>query len=109
MGFNTTVFFLNDFWGDIRKDPEGTVNFILHAMNGGERENRHGVTVMKSEHADNLRMYVTWQNQIMEVSLDDEIVHKHLERPGGSAYLKAVVDRCRARLNALDALLVDRE
>lgn len=106
MGFNTTVFFLNDCWSDIKNDPEGTVQFIGQAMNHGG-QNRSYVTVMRSAHADTFRLYSTWQNQIIEITPDDETVKKLAETDHGRDHLAAVIRQARRLIHRLDKALDD--
>jgi hypothetical protein len=104
VGFNTTVFFLNDQWSDIKNDPEGTVQFIGQAMNDGG-QNRNYVTVMRSAHADTFRLYSTWQNQIIEINPDDDTVKKLAETKHGREHLAAVIQRSRRLIHRLDNAL----
>lgn len=108
MGYNTTVFFLNDFWHDIKDHPEDTIRFIGEAMHDGG-QSRHYVTVMRSEHADYLRLYVTWQNQIVEMTPNDETVERLLEMPHGPDHLGTVIRTARQRLDVIEALVRERE
>ncbi len=74
MGFNTTVFILNDQFDALQKDPEEFVRAIAHNMNGGnngqygERFLIGQTTVMPTAHADTFRLYATHQNMILELS-----------------------------------------
>lgn len=108
MGFNTTVFFLNDFWHEVQENPEGTIRFIGEAMHDGG-QNRHYVTVMRTAHADYLRLYATWQNQIIELSPDDESVREYLQLPHGSDHLDSVIRQARQRLDRVAAVVAEHK
>ena len=66
MGYNTTVFILNDFLDEISKNPEGFVRGIRYGLFGGETVGQ--TTVMPSDHADVFRLYGTHQNMIVDLS-----------------------------------------
>ena len=84
MGYNTTVFILNDAWSEAEKDPEGFVRKIgLHMNTGsdlGVGNHLNGFTVMPTEHADVMRLYVTHQNMILELSPYSKDLMKLAER-----------------------------
>ncbi len=67
MGYNTTLMILNDNWHNIKKDPQAWVDSIDRVMNSGG-DARFQTAVMKTEHADIMRVYVTQGNSITELS-----------------------------------------
>jgi hypothetical protein len=76
MGYNTTVLILNDALGDIENDPEGFVKNLRYRILSGEsgdvKAGCHGraAYVMRTEHADYPRVYVTHGNGIWEITED---------------------------------------
>jgi len=70
MGYNTTVFILNDHLDHLNKNPDKFMERINEEMHGGSERWRggSGVTVMKTAHADVFRLYATHQNSIMDLS-----------------------------------------
>lgn len=102
MGYNTTVFILNDQLSSLERDPERFVSDIIYGLNDGNDHALGQTTVMESQHADVPRLYFTHQNSIVELSKYSrrtEALYKH------SVYGKAMVDDAiRAARDALDAL-----
>lgn len=75
MGFNTTVFLLNDRLDEIRRNPEKFVNEVFQALHeGNDAERARGCyvtgqsTVMRTQHADVPRLYITHGNAILDLS-----------------------------------------
>jgi hypothetical protein len=68
MGFNTTVFILNDYLGDIRKDSDFSDKLVNMIGSAGKGKINQGCTVMPTAHADVFRLYFTHENKIVEVS-----------------------------------------
>lgn len=68
MGFNTTIFILNDRLSDIEKDPERFVADIAEAVLDGTDHAFGQTTVIRSDHADVPRLYYTHRNSIIELS-----------------------------------------
>lgn len=74
MGYMTTVTFQNDMWDTIRENPEEFINAIEKGMDnpllmGSEEVSEYGVgnyanglTVSRSHHADDPRLYYVGQN-----------------------------------------------
>lgn len=91
MGFNTTVFILNDQFNRLEKDPEGFVKEISRQMNyGGDIMGQHHV--IRTEHADVPKLYLTHGNWISDLTpyfIRDEI--KKSTNPKMVIYLK---ERC---------------
>lgn len=103
MGFNTTILILNDGLDQIRKNPEAFVESLYHKIASGE-EGDVGVGghvnvahVMRTQHADAPRLYLTMHNTIIEVGeygttadniKDGKVSHYKdwLERAGRIAY-----------------------
>lgn len=99
MGYNTTVFILNDAFDQIQKDPEGFVADISRKMHDGG-DFSAGMyctagTVMRSEHADVFRLYVTQGNSIMELSEWNREVMRLAT--SDKQYLRDIVDADIAR------------
>jgi hypothetical protein len=69
MGFNTTVFLLNDRLSEIKANPQRFVDEILSSTYQGNDGNVIGqTTVMPSAHADIPRLYITHRNGITDLS-----------------------------------------
>lgn len=68
MGYNTTVFILNDGLGSIEEDPEGFVDQIDRDMTNGSPRWSQPVRVMRTAHADVRRVYTTHANGILDLS-----------------------------------------
>lgn len=90
MGYNTTVFILNDRLDAIERDPERFVRDIVHGLNDGTDRAIGQTTVMESRHADEPRLYLTHQNSIIELSPYSRRT-KELDTYG--PHSKAVIDR----------------
>jgi hypothetical protein len=68
VGFNTTVFILNDQFGAIQQDPQRFVDDLHREINSGEGRYVLGqTTVMESRHAGEFRLYATRCNSIVEL------------------------------------------
>lgn len=92
MGYNTTIFILNDHLGDIERNKERFVTELAQAIHSMGRitEIMGQTTVMKTEHADVHRLYFTYGNAIVELDRpwtedDKREVAKHPD-----FYLKAI-------------------
>ncbi len=92
MGFNTTVFILNDRLGEIKDNPVKFVEEVYRAIVGGQRGQwiTGQTTVMPTAHADVPRLYYTHGNSIIELCPgygkdQKEEIQKHPE-----FYLRAV-------------------
>lgn len=72
MGFNTTLFVLNDGFDQIEKNPDEFVEKISREMHdgGGFGVGNHGncTQVMRTQHADIFRLYGTHQNLMLELT-----------------------------------------
>lgn len=72
MGYNTTVFILNDALHELEKHPEEFVQGIAHKMNDGGTvgvgNHCNPVEVMPTQHADVPRLYFSHQNWMSELS-----------------------------------------
>ena len=74
MGFNTTVFLLNDRLDEIQRNPEKFVKEVLHAMHDGNDTDRAGAyvtgqtTVMRTAHADIHRLYMSHGNAMIDLT-----------------------------------------
>ena len=88
MGFMTTINILNDGFDQIDKNPKEFIDVIKDGMNGINRLNLreiknintygvgyHGncVTVARSHHADEPRMYIAHQNSLQIIGLGNEL------------------------------------
>lgn len=107
MGFNTTVFILNDGLSDIEKHPDEFVQVISDKiMTGGTGRvgcHLNCVEVMPTAHADTYRLYGTHQNSMIELSRWNDrtraLVESHPE------VVKSFIDKARDELNSLEGLL----
>jgi hypothetical protein len=68
MGFNTTVFILNDQLDQIEQNPERFVRTLTRAIQGDDVYVPGQTTVMPTAHADVFRLYATHCNGITELS-----------------------------------------
>lgn len=68
MGYNTTVFILNDMLDYIQRDPERFYQDILDGLHSGKEDALGQSTIMQSNHADVFRLYGTHRNSIIELS-----------------------------------------
>lgn len=72
MGFNTTVFIINDGFDQIEKHPEDFVAGIKQAMYEGGTVgvgcHVNCVEVLNTQHADVFRLYASQANSIFELS-----------------------------------------
>lgn len=68
MGYNTTVFILNDRLDELEKDPKQFVEELVQAIHSSKRQEIVGqTTVMPTCHADYPRLYITQHNSILEL------------------------------------------
>lgn len=108
MGYNTTVFILNDCLSDIERNPEKFVADIARHLNGGTDHALGQTTVMKTAHADVPRLYLTSHNSIIELDeYADRTLDLHergFEQPVRQAIAIArdKLDRLERHLNGLD-------
>lgn len=89
MGFNTTVFILNDQLSSIERDPGRFVRDISRGLNDGDDHALGQTTVMHSEHADVPRLYYTCGNTIVELSAYSKRTKEIYER---ASYTRDWVD-----------------
>lgn len=72
MGYNTTVFILNDGFGELQRHPEDFVKGINQRMmeGGSVAVGNHAncVTVMPTAHADVFRLYGSHGNLMLDLS-----------------------------------------
>lgn len=68
MGYNTTILILNDHIHDIRNDPKQFVEYLYHTINSSKDVHFNGVQIMKTDHADNFRLYTSQHNGLIELS-----------------------------------------
>lgn len=72
MGYNTTVFILNDGFGELEKHPAAFVEGINRAMHEGGTvavgNHLNCVEVMPTQHADVFRLYASQGNAMVELS-----------------------------------------
>lgn len=113
MGYNTTVFILNDHFHDIQENPEAFVMDILRGMHDGTDWAFGQTTVMRTAHADVPRLYLTHGNSIMEL---DEYATRTLEFYGKTDFIREAIrqdiktaedklKRLKKKLNELDKTL----
>lgn len=108
MGYNTTVFILNDQWDRIRKNPQAFVDGIDERMHrGGDTIGQ--TTVMRTDHADTFRLYGTWQNSITELSRWSNTTLRLIESPRMRQYLLTEIDQARYLLKELEAEILKAE
>lgn len=97
MGFNTTVFVLNDQLDIIRNDPEQFVTDIVHGLSNGNDFALGQSTVMRSEHADIPRLYFTQFNTITDLS-GYNVTHEKI----GEAAVRKRIAAARSMLDHLE-------
>jgi hypothetical protein len=69
MGYNTTVFILNDRLNEIQNNPQEFVDQLTRAIQIGKEADIIGqTTVMPTMHADVDRVYYTHGNSIIDLS-----------------------------------------
>lgn len=115
MGYNTTVFILNDGFDQIQKYPEEFVMGINRHMHDGADfgvgNHCNSVTVMRSQHADVPRLYFTHQNWISELSEYNEETISYLREQNFRTELirdriaaaRQILDRLEAKADQIDA------
>lgn len=104
MGFNTTVFILNDSLSSIERDPQRFVDDIIHNLNSGTDHAVGQTTVMPTQHADVPRLYFTQGNAITELSRwasQTEELYRGSDH--GRKYVQGLIDEARQMLDSLEA------
>jgi hypothetical protein len=102
MGFNTTIFVLNDQWSFIEKDPEKWVRQISAYRPDGYIP---GTTVMPTAHADVFRLYATHMNSIVELSEFSEETRRQASSPQGRADIEGWIRRAEVEIRGLKRML----
>lgn len=107
MGFNTTVFILNDQLDSIRRDPERFVAEISRGLRG----DTHVVgqtTVMPTRHADEFRLYCSQYNSMVELSpWAQETIDLVMGNPHAMTIVRERIDQARRYLDLLEGRLDD--
>jgi hypothetical protein len=104
MGYNTTVFILNDRLPDIKSSPVRFVNGIVRNLLDGTDHTFGQTAVMPTAHADVPRLYFTHGNSIVELS---KWAKRTMDMVGRGQYAKAniqeAIKTARKMLDELEA------
>jgi hypothetical protein len=110
MGYNTTVFIINDGLGEIESHPEQFVEGINHHLNNGGTVavgcHANCVEVMPSAHADIFRLYASRGNRMVELSPYNEKTRKQCTTH--SDLIRSDIETARSLLDQLEGLLDDQ-
>jgi hypothetical protein len=85
MGFMTEISISNDFWHEVRENPDGFLDWIQRGMNWSHNYDGpyypwYGVKVQESHHADYAAVYIAWMNsfeRLNRYSFEDELERAH--------------------------------
>jgi hypothetical protein len=107
MGFNTTVFILNDMVEDIRRNPQLFVEQLCDAIRScpSQKTTILGqTTVMPTAHADVDRLYYTHGNAMSEIYIpySEDVKRQYL---GLKDYYIEVLKNCRWKVKEMARFL----
>ncbi len=109
MGYNTTIFVLNDRLHDIKKNPERFVEDIWDGVYDGADHAFGQTTVMRSDHADVPRLYLTHQNSILELDRWSRRTMEYAKRgESDRVRIRGSIERARHMLDNLEDELDSR-
>lgn len=109
MGYNTTVFILNDRLGDIERNPEKFVQQMVDAVHEPGFYVMGQTVVMPTAHADQFRLYATQANSIVELSKYGHAPRGDRPHPSPSQrkFLRTKIDQALRELDSLRRYLND--
>ena len=110
MGFNSTVFILNDHLGDIRRNPQRFVDEVYHAILSHGRVPDYIVgqtTVMQTAHADVHRLYMSHGNAMIDLSFPYSAKQELLKDGGDRDRLAFMIDYYRDQMKFAKSILRD--
>ena len=105
MGFNTTIFILNDRLGDIERHKDQFVEDIVREAGGGgyhgPKDTVGQTVIMPTEHADFPRLYGTQHNTIVDLNPYCKETLRLLETKYTREFVKSLVKDAEFYLKGL--------
>lgn len=113
MGFNTTVFLLNDRLDEIKRNPQQFVEEVYQAILSHGRDKDRWITgqttVMPTAHADVHRLYMSHGNAMIDLSYPYSAKEELLKNGGDQKRLVWMIEYYRENLKIAKSIMKDWE